>query len=289
MASFSSLPSSLTTVMLLFLPKGGLDRIMLKRSDGGLARASATWIGESSLPISWSIKFMAARRAVLATISQPCRASVRRCFFLVPVKIEVVRNVVMRGQQEARRATGGVGDGVVRLGAHDIHHGLNERAWGEILARAALGVLGVLLQQALVGVPLDVGIQARPRLLVNEIGNEATEFGGVLDLVLGLAEDDAEHPRHLAEGFQGVSVVDFQGVAVEGGERRPSVLGGDDSRPVPGGLGALVGHFEEKQVGELLDIVPVGEAIIAEQVAVVPKFGDQRRRSVVSHIRISTL
>ena len=30
-------------------------------------------------------------------------------------------------------------------------------------------------------------------------------------------------------------------------------------------------HLEEKQVGELLDVVPVGEAVITQDVAVVPQ------------------
>jgi hypothetical protein len=34
-------------------------------------------------------------------------------------------------------------------------------------------------------------------------------------------------------------------------------------------------HFEEQQIGQLLDVITVGEAIIAENVAVVPKFGDE--------------
>jgi hypothetical protein len=32
----------------------------------------------------------------------------------------------------------------------------------------------------------------------------------------------------------------------------------------------LVGHLEEEEVGELLDVVAVGEAVVAEDVAIVP-------------------
>ena len=44
---------------------------------------------------------------------------------------------------------------------------------------------------------------------------------------------------------------------------------------VPWRLGALVRHFEEEQIGELLDVIAIGEAVIAEDVAVVPEFVDE--------------
>ena len=34
---------------------------------------------------------------------------------------------------------------------------------------------------------------------------------------------------------------------------------------------ALIVHFEEEEVGELLDVVAVGEAVVAEDGAVVPE------------------
>ena len=37
----------------------------------------------------------------------------------------------------------------------------------------------------------------------------------------------------------------------------------------------LVGHLEEKKVGELLDVVAVAHAVVAEDVAVVPKLLDE--------------
>src|SRR2546427_3294851 len=38
----------------------------------------------------------------------------------------------------------------------------------------------------------------RPLLPVDEVGDEPPKLGGVLDLVLGLAEDDTQHPLVLA-------------------------------------------------------------------------------------------
>lgn len=40
---------------------------------------------------------------------------------------------------------------------------------------------------------------------------------------------------------------------------------------VVGRLRALIGQLEEVQVGQLLDVVTLGEPVVTEQVAVVPK------------------
>ena len=39
-------------------------------------------------------------------------------------------------------------------------------------------------------------------------------------------------------------------------------------------LGALVGHLEEQQIGQLLDVVAVAHPVVAEDIAVVPEFLD---------------
>jgi hypothetical protein len=44
---------------------------------------------------------------------------------------------------------------------------------------------------------------------------------------------------------------------------------------VVGRAGTLVVHFEKQKIGELLDVVAVGDAVIAKQVAVVPDFVDE--------------
>ena len=49
-------------------------------------------------------------------------------------------------------------------------------------------------------------------------------MGGVLDFVLGFAEDDAEDARLLAEVFEGVAVVAFERDAIEFDEAGPVVV-----------------------------------------------------------------
>ncbi len=67
-------------------------------------------------------------------------------------------------------------------------------------------------------------------------------------------------------------------VAIPGFERGPSILRRDRGRL----LRALVRHLEEQQVGELFDEVAVAEAVVAQDVAVVPQLLDELL-GVVAH------
>ncbi len=100
-------------------------------------------------------------------------------------------------------------------GEHHVHHRGDERARREILARAAFNVLGVLLQQPLVSVTLHVGGETGPLFLVNQVNDEPAELGRVLDFVLRLAENDAEHPRPFAEFLQCMAVMNFKIIAIQ--------------------------------------------------------------------------
>ena len=181
---------------------------------------------------------------------------------------------VVGGQQKAAGAAGRVADRLPRLGGDDVDDRLDQRPRGEVLAGAALGVLGVLLQQPLVGVPLHIGAHHRPVFLVDEIDDQAAQLGRVLELVLRLVEDQPEQALLVAEIFQGMAVVVEKLVAVLLHQRRPGVGGRDGARLVIGRLGALVGHLEEEEIGELFDVVAVAHAVVAQDVAEVPEFAD---------------
>jgi hypothetical protein len=99
--------------------------------------------------------------------------------------------------------------------------------------------------------------------------------GGVLDLVLGFAKNDAEDARLFAEIFEGVAVVSFERDAVELDEAGPVVIFGGSGLLVIRRAGPLVVHLEEEKISELLDVVTVGDAVVAEQIAVVPDFVDE--------------
>jgi hypothetical protein len=54
----------------------------------------------------------------------------------------------------------------------------------------------------------------------------------------------------------------------------PVVFRRDADVAVVGGLAVLVGHFQEDEVGELLQVVAVAHAVVAQGVAEAPDFGD---------------
>jgi hypothetical protein len=60
------------------------------------------------------------------------------------------------------------------------------------LAGGTFGIAGVAFQQAFVGIALDVGAEDHPALLIEQIEDQAFEFGGILDLVLGFTKYQAE-------------------------------------------------------------------------------------------------
>jgi hypothetical protein len=136
------------------------------------------------------------------------------------------------------------------------------------------GVLGVALQQALVGIALDVGAEGHPLLLVEQVGDQAFELGGILDLVLGLAEHQPQQAVLLAQVLKHAAVLGFQFHAVLAHEGAPVVALGHGRGLVPGRQGLLMGELEEQQHAELLQVVAVREAVVAQHGAVAPELLD---------------
>jgi len=122
---------------------------------------------------------------------------------------------------------------------------------------------------------LTVRAERAPGFLIDEIDYEAAEMRGVLDFVLGFAEDNAENARFLGEVFEGIAVVAFEREAVHFHETGPVVVFGDGGFVIVRRAGALVVHLEEEEIGELFDVIAVGDSVIAKEVAVVPDFGDE--------------
>ena len=92
---------------------------------------------------------------------------------------------------------------------------------------------------------------------------------------LRLAENDAEHARPLAEFLQRMAIMNFQLVAILGQQRRPILALGNGRRLVKGRTRLLIRHFEEQQKRQLLHIIAVGQTIVEENVALVPKLLDE--------------
>jgi hypothetical protein len=71
----------------------------------------------------------------------------------------------------------------------------------EVLAGAALHVLGVLLQQALVGVALHIGVEGGPLLLVDEVHDQPAELGGSWILFCALRKMMPSMPGTMADDW----------------------------------------------------------------------------------------
>jgi hypothetical protein len=62
--------------------------------------------------------------------------------------------------------------------------------------------------------PSYVGVQRGPLLAPDQVRHQPLELGRVLDAVLRLAKDDAQHPGLLSQFLQCVAVLHLQRVAV---------------------------------------------------------------------------
>jgi hypothetical protein len=202
-----------------------------------------------------------------------------KVLLLVPIEIGIVADdVVVSGEKESTGAAGGITDRHRRPRPHDVYDGLNQGPRGEVLARSALDVLRVLFQQPLVGITLHICVEAGPLFLINEISDEPPELCWVLNLVLRLPEDEAEHAGFLAQLFECVPVVYLQRVAIFGEQSRPGVFGGNRGWLVPRRLRPFISHFQEEEVRQLFEIVTVREAVIPKDMAVAPKLLDDLLR-----------
>ena len=186
----------------------------------------------------------------------------------------VFLDVVISRQKEAAGTAGRIADGFARLRLHALDHGTDQRARGEILAGAGLGVLRVALQQAFVQVALDLGIQHHPGLGVDHL-DQPRQLGRVLNLVLRLGEDLAQHALFLTQLAQQLDVMAFQLRTFARLEALPVVLLGDAGVPVPRRTAVFVRHLEKDQVCELFQVIAVAHTVVAEHVAEVPDLIDE--------------
>ena len=157
-----------------------------------------------------------------STISRAVQRVLPQMLPLVPVERIVVADIIIRRQQEAAGAAGGVVDRLAGPGVHHVDDGLDERPRREVLPRAGLDVLGVLLQQPFVDLGLDVDAGAAPVFAVDE-RHQPPQLGRVLDLVLGLAEDGGDEAAARAQRLQRLAVVAFQLRPVEADQAAPGV------------------------------------------------------------------
>ena len=75
-----------------------------------------------------------------------------------------------------------------------------------------------------------------------------------------------------------MAVLDLQAVAVQAHKRRPVQALGNDRGSAERRLRLLVRHLQEQQERELLDVVLIGQAVVPQDVAIVPELLNNGRR-----------
>ncbi len=188
----------------------------------------------------------------------------------------------MSGQQEAAGSAGGIADRIVGGRLDTIDDRFDQVARGEVLPGTLGAFGGTLGEQTLINVPFDVGVHRRPLFGTDQVDDQSSECGGVLDLLTGLFEDLAEHARLLAEFFQDFAIVQFQSFSVQFEQALPVHVVRDDRLFVVRRLGLFVGHLEEEQERDLLGVGHVRQSIVPQDVGEVPGFVDDLL-AVVGH------
>src|SRR5579864_13203 len=105
----------------------------------------------------------------------------------------------MRRQEKSSRAARRIRDDLAGHWPHTVDQCVDERTRCEVLPRSALGIFRIPFQEALVGIALHVGGHFHPRLIADEVDDELAQLRGILNLVLGLAENEPKHPALLTE------------------------------------------------------------------------------------------
>lgn len=184
------------------------------------------------------------------------------------------------GDEETARAASGIADREVwpnaRIGFHAADDGLDQDARREILAGAFLPFAGGFFEQALIRLRLYVHIKAGPIGFRNET-DQTLEINGIVEAVLALGVNVAENARLLTELAKQIGIVIDQFRTGFLGEGWPvASLGQFDA--------ALIGHFDEEQIGDLLNVVAIIHAIVSKRVAETPEFLDD-----VSHLYLNDI
>ncbi|HMO94890.1 MAG TPA: hypothetical protein PKD27_02145 [Tepidiformaceae bacterium] len=170
-------------------------------------------------------------------------------------------HVLVGCEQEASGTARRVADRLAGLGIDDLDHGLDEGAWCEVLARAALHLARVPLQQTLVDRALHVHVHAHPGLAVDE-ADETLELGRIVDLALGLEEQGADEIGAFGERREGRLIVGVQRLPGLRPQGLPLILR-RDKRRLAEELGPLLVHLEEQEEADLADIVAVADPLVA--------------------------
>ena len=191
---------------------------------------------------------------------------------LIPIKIPSVpvEHVLVGVAEEAAGPCGRIADSIRRRRLHHFAHGPDDRAWGEVLAGAAGGLLSRAGEELLVDRPFHVDRQGQPIHVIEQVDDNLPQERRVVYLAARPLEDDAEHPPLRAQLLETGAVLLFERGAVEVQQSLPTELRWHDWLVLVGRLGELIRHFEEEQKGQLLDVLETGEPSVAQHAGIAP-------------------
>ena len=92
------------------------------------------------------------------------------------------------------------------------------------------------------------------------------------------SQHDAKHPGALAQFLQRVAVMHLQFIAILGEQGWPVLALRDRARRAAQPR-LLVRHLQQQEEFQLLHVVAIRQAVIAQDAAVVPELGDEGRCS----------
>ena len=189
--------------------------------------------------------------------------------FCPRIGVTVFTDVAIGGDEKTTSASGWVLDDVLQRRLHHRHHAVDQRARREVLTSAGFLFVGVLLQQTFVEITQPFLPRAVPVEFV-DLGNKGGERGGFLDEGTGVTEDFLHQRGAVRAKMDQGELVGFETVRCSLGFKIvPAMASGNLL------LGAgLLGHFEEQQIGQLGNVLVVGDSVILEDVTEVPEFGD---------------
>ena len=124
-----------------------------------------------------------------------------------------------------------------------------------------------------VQIALGVGVEADPVLRVDQL-HQARQLGRILNLILRFEEDRTEHPWLLTQPMERGQVLRFQRLTCFRSEAGPVVVLGNVRIALVGLLRIFMRQLQEQQIGQLLKVVAIPHAVIAQGMTEVPDFLD---------------
>ena len=132
----------------------------------------------------------------------------------------------------------------------------------------------------------SVAVTEAGRLFVDQLDDEPAQLGRVLNLVLRLGENLPEDARLAAQHQQRLDVLHLQLGAAFALQALPVAGSGNADIAAIGWLAIFVGHLQEDQVGQLLQIVAVADPIVAQGGTETPNLGDDGMGSAAHNLTV---